>query len=469
MFEADPTQWAELIFGNAKLGDPRRTRRLTKMAADMATRSDGSVAEAAVDPASIEGAYRFFRNEVISPDTIAEAGFERTVAIASERPLVLALQDTTGLSYKHSVREELGEVNSASNKKASAKGRTLYAHSTLMLDADNEGVIGLANQYYWHREQKQTGKSHQLQCRERTEKESYKWQRGMETLAGRVDEMSHIIDVCDREADIYEYLAYQQQHQHRFVVRASDNRNVLDDETSSGKLHDVLQALAPVACYQVYVAQRGGRPDRTANVALSYTQLTIKKPQRANAEKTLTLNVVYCQELDQDRKDPLQWILYTSESLPNAAAALRIVRFYELRWRIEEFHRVWKSEGTKVEDVRMQTRENLRRVAVVKAFIAVRLMQLKEVAQNREDAKEVSCECLLTPIAWRLLWRKTEKKAAFPTQPPSLYWAYYALARLGRWHNTARNGRVGTKALWSGWFTLMNYVESYELFHGLDL
>ncbi|MFH7588177.1 IS4 family transposase, partial [Oceanimonas smirnovii] len=74
----------------------------------MAARADGSVAEAAVDPASIEGAYRFIRNEVISPDTIADAGFERTLAIASVRPLVLALQDTTGLSYKHAVREELG-------------------------------------------------------------------------------------------------------------------------------------------------------------------------------------------------------------------------------------------------------------------------------------------------------------------------------------------------------------------------
>jgi hypothetical protein len=34
--------------------------------------------------------------------------------------------------------------------------------------------------------------------------------------------MENIIDVSDREADIYEYLA----HQHRFVVRASDNRQL---------------------------------------------------------------------------------------------------------------------------------------------------------------------------------------------------------------------------------------------------
>lgn len=467
MFEAEPTRWAELVFGHAALGDPRRTKRLTKLAAALAERAGESVAKASLDPASLEGAYRFIRNDRVLPEQIALAGFERTDAIAAQCPVVLALQDTTGLSYKHSVCEELGAVNSAGRQRHSAKGRTLYAHSTLMLEAESERVIGLANQHYWFREQKQTDKSHQLQCREREAKESYKWQQGVATLASRLGDMSNIIDVCDREADIYEYLAYQLQHQHRFVVRASDNRKVTDE--TSTKLWELLDSLEPASHYQVEIRQKGGRPARTADVALSYTQVTVNKPQRAQAEKTLTLNVVYCQEVGREEKDALRWILYTSEPLPDAEAARRIVRYYELRWRIEEFHRIWKTEGADAESLRMQRRENLRRVAIIKAFVAVRLLQLKELAQNREEAKDISCECVLTPLSWRLLWRKTEKQKPFPAQAPSLYWAYYALARLGRWHDTARTGRVGTQALWDGWLTLMHYVESYELLKGLDL
>lgn len=465
MFEADLTRWAELLFSTAKLGDPRRTKRLTKLAAEMAGAAYDSVAKSSIDPASLEGAYRFIANDSIKPEQIAQAGFQYTDAIVSLRPLVLALQDTTGLSYKHAVCEELGEVNSASSKRSSSKGRTLYAHSTLMMDAERECVLGLANQYYWFRQEKQTDKSNTLQCREREEKESYKWQRGAETLAHRLGDMSNVIDVCDREADMYEYLDYQIEHQHRFVVRSSGDRKIVGEEQ---KLRATLEALEPTSEYEVHVASKGGRPARVATVSLSYTSVTVPKPQRAKAQETLTLNVVYCREMTEGVKTPLCWVLYTTEPLPDAAAARKVVRYYELRWRIEEFHRVWKSEGTNVEDLRMQSKENLRRVAVIKAFIAVRLLQLKEIAQNKEEAKTVSCEVLLTPVAWRLLWSKTEK-TGFPEEAPSLHWAYYALARLGRWYDSAKNGRVGTQALWRGWLTLMNYVESYELLKGFDL
>jgi ribosome-binding protein aMBF1 (putative translation factor) len=95
-----------------------------------------------------------------------------------------------------------------------------------MLNADSEKVLGLSNQHYWFREATQADTGHNFQTRVREEKESYKWQRNIETLTQRLPTMENIIDVSDRGADIYEYLAHQQTHQHRFVVRASDNRQL---------------------------------------------------------------------------------------------------------------------------------------------------------------------------------------------------------------------------------------------------
>lgn len=465
MFEENPQKWAQLVFSSTNLGDPRRTKRLVKVATDLATHAGHSLCKASADPASIEGAYRFIRNGAVDANEIMQAGFRRTDEIVKQRPLVLALQDTTGLSYRHSVCEELGSVNSSNEKRNSSKGRTLYAHSTLMLDATNENVLGLAQQNYWHRETKKTGKGHALQCRGQSEKESYKWQRNTQDLKDRLGSINNIIEVCDREADMYEYLDYQLANNHRFVVRASDNRRLVENNT---KLFEQISNLDIAGYYDVHVKQKGGRKARTAKIAISYTSVNLRKPQRAKAQEQLALNIIVCREVNAG-SNGLCWLLYTSEKIASIDDARTISRYYELRWRIEEFHKVWKTEGTQVESLRMQSRDNLIKVAVIQAFIAVRLFQLKELVQNREEAKEIDCRVYFSNIAWKLLWSKIETKKKLPDTAPSLYWAYYALAKLGRWHDSARNGRVGTKAIWEGWITLMNYVEAYEILKDLDL
>ena len=58
----------------------------------------------------------------------------------------------------------------------------------------------------------------------------------------------------------------------------------------------------------------------------------------------------------------LKWHLLTSESVTTAEEAEKIIFYYEKRWLIEDYHKVWKSEGTDVESLRMQTKENLERM-----------------------------------------------------------------------------------------------------------
>ena len=72
-------KWAQLIFGNANLGDPRRTRRLALLASDMAENAGSSIVKASDTPAKVEAAYRFIRNEKISPQAIADSGFSQTI------------------------------------------------------------------------------------------------------------------------------------------------------------------------------------------------------------------------------------------------------------------------------------------------------------------------------------------------------------------------------------------------------
>ena len=169
--------------------------------------------------------------------------------------------------------------------------------------------------------------------------------------------------------------------------------------------------------------------------------------------------MISCNEISApDGASPLCWKLYTNEPINCAKDTLQIVRYYELRWRVEEFHKAWKSAGTQVESFRLQTRNNLEKIIVVTAFIAVRLLQLRELVGNKEKAKSVICEQYFSPLEWKLIWSKTERNT-LPKEPPSMFWAYYALAKLGRWHDSKETGIVGWEALWDGWFALDKLLE----------
>jgi len=466
MSNLNTTEWAQIIFGNANLGDPRRTKRLTKLAASMAQNAGDSVVKASGDPASIEAAYRFIRNDNIDPTIIAETGFKQACEIAKQCGDVLAIQDTTGVSFRHkSLCSKLGNISSANTGIKSPKGRSLFVHSTLLLDANNEQTIGLANQKYWFRKEKVASTKRERQGRLFEDKESYRWKESFDAIKQKIGQTSNVIDICDREADVYEYLAYHKENDHRFVVRAKENRKLLGPVTN---INELLKTSEGKCCYTVNVKQKGGRLARQAQMELSYQTINLKKPERAAASSSLPINLIICQEYNKEVKEPLCWLLYTSEPLQTPEDALKVVRYYELRWRIEEFHKVWKTDGTDVESLRLQSLNNLKRIAIIQAFIAIRLMQLQEFSQNKDVAKAISCTVHVQDKTWKILWLKIEKNKPIPVKPPSLHWFYYAIANLGGWYDSKRNGRVGIKATWKGWLKLAEMMESIAMLEFLD-
>ena len=63
-----------------------------------------------------EGAYRLIRNPHVSAAAIRKAGAMRTVELAQAFPELLAIEDTTSLSYRHQVAEELGKLGATEDK-----------------------------------------------------------------------------------------------------------------------------------------------------------------------------------------------------------------------------------------------------------------------------------------------------------------------------------------------------------------
>lgn len=130
-----------------------------------------------LSPADMEDAYRFIRSPHVSAEAIANAGF---AVHARDHSLLLALEDTTALTFNHaSVRDELGHTNQGSS-------RALLAHSVLLFAPHERKVVGLAAQQIWTRDVSKRGQHAQYATRPYQEKESYKWEQTAKTLATRL-------------------------------------------------------------------------------------------------------------------------------------------------------------------------------------------------------------------------------------------------------------------------------------------
>lgn len=233
--------------------------------------------------------------------------------------------------------------------------------------------------------------------------------------------MNRTIAVCDRESDIYEYLAYQQQSQQRYVLRASVNRKT----KSQQRLFNTLNTKAPViGCQTIGLEQSGGRPARTARVEIRAATRTLQPPtHRPKAGPPVSANVVWVAEIEPpEGAKPLCWWLLTSEPIDTFAQTMAVVRYYAWRWRIEEYHKAWKS-GVGVERQRMQSDDNLRRMIAVTAFVAVRLLPLREDLGGPADTGGEPCDTVLDTDTWQLLWKMREKQP-LPDKPPTLTWGY---------------------------------------------
>lgn len=458
----DEMMWSQQLFGECDLGDVRRTRRLVDVGARLAKQVGASMAQCCEgEPAALLGSYRLIRNADVAPEAIREGGFGWVARQAqSDHPgVLLAVEDTTSVVYAHAVADELGSTSSVRE----AKHRGYLVHSVMLLDAASERTVGLIEQRHWCRDAESFGKKHARKQRAYEDKESYKWEQASARMAGRLGEaMSRTISVCDRESDVYGYLSYKQSHGHRFVLRAKSDRRVLQaQQTLFATVEQQAQALCE---YRVEIAQRGGRRGRTATLALRSMQVQLQVPAGHPAGATpLSVNVILAQEIDPaPGEKALRWVLLTTEPVDSAEQARQVVRYYELRWRIEEYHKAWKS-GVGVERQRLQSKQNLERMLVITAFLAIRLLQLREYLQPAlDESPEQECATVLTQEEWTVLW-VSSKGMPLPETVPSLRWACLAIARLGGFADTKRNGRPGWDTLWKGWDRLQQRIEGYRL------
>lgn len=455
--------WSEFVFSQCDFKDKRLTKRLIQIGSQLSHHTGSSLSSSCEgDESKLEGSYRLLRNKRVTAKDIGLGGYKASVNLARKSSIILAIEDSTSLSYHHEVRKELGLTGRYKN----AYQRGFMVHSTLLVDAEKERTLGLVAQERWCREESSYGKSKERKKINYESKESMKWENNTLHLENLLEEhLSSVISVCDREADIYEYLHYKHLMEQRFLVRAKHNRHLKINESY---LFDELEQTASLGTYTITVMQKGGRKERQALIELKSLTVTLTPPHRQvegfDELTPITLTALLAQEINTDSEEPLQWILLTSEPITSYEEARTLTRYYELRWKIEDFHKAWKS-GVGAEEQRMQSAENLEKMVVILSFVAVRLLQLKEHFEQQgqiipPQEEQVPCTILLSDIEWKILWKAIEKKE-FPQFIPSAAWAYKAIAKLGGWADSKRTGKAAWATVWKGFFRLKERVEGY--------
>ena len=114
--------------------------------------------------------------------------------------------------------------------------------------------------------------------------------------------------------------------------------------------------------------------------------------------------------------EAVEWFLLTTIDLQSADNVLNCVKWYCLRWRIEDWHRVLKS-GCKVEELANKTAERLKRALAINQVIAWRIMLMTLLGR---ETPELPAEVLFSDLEVKVLSAHAKKKPYSPPLPSAL-------------------------------------------------
>jgi len=413
-------QWAEKEFGGAPLGDKRLSRRLVECAGAKASKPDRAFSDVAKgDWAAVKGYYRLIDQPdetAVTMENILVPHRERTIRRMKAQQTVLCIQDGSALDYSSlECCEGLGVIGS---NQTGAKSRGLHLHSTLAV-ATNGLPLGILKAQCMAPGLKSKTDNRPHHDIPIGEKESFCWIQGLRDCMEAAKEIPHtrLISVMDREADFFELFDEQRQNPSvELLVRARHNRST----TGEGKLFDAVRQSEVRARLRIRVERQSARPKkskqkarakrgaRTAQASIRYRQVELRPPVYHKDEPPIVLWVVHVVEDNPPEDDAgIEWYLLTTMKIESVEDAERCLRWYCLRWRIEDWHRVLKS-GCRIEDAAHKTAERLKRAIAINLVIAWRIMLMTLLGR---ETPELSSEILFSDLEIEVLNAYAKKKA----------------------------------------------------------
>jgi hypothetical protein len=441
-------------FGEVDLGHRGTERGFERVAQQISRHPGGTLPDKLSDHATYMAMDRLMNRPKVTHESVMRSHYQRTLEkMTAHAGVVLILHDTTELDYSGRKTLKLAPIGNG-------HGNGYLCHNSLAVDPQQRDVFGLVSQILHKRET--VGKKKKVaEQRARLTRESRLWSRAVEACPQTPDG-KRWVDVCDRGADLFEFLATEQRLGRSCVVRSKSNRSIRIGHDGAGEkklLHDWLRTLPAVGAAhdkKIYDAEQ--QKERTVKLSVSYGAVEILPPHVKKGEyenKPIRAWAVRVwEDSPPDKKNILEWILVCLDPVESAASAWEKVEWYSCRWMVEEFHKA-KKTGCGVEDLQFRTEQALQPMIGLLSVTAVMLLNLRQAAR-RSDAKERKATEVVAPI-YEEVMRGHRYKNKRPEEL-TVYEFYLAVARLGGHMNRKADGFPGWLTLWRGWQKLESMV-----------
>jgi transposase-like protein/DDE family transposase len=385
----EEAKWAENEMRAADLGDDRRLARATRMLGRAAELPAGKLTEVMRDKAELQGAYDMLEGGRVSARALCASFANATLDRATGERWIFAVVDGSSVQLTDLTgKKGLGSLGALEH---GARGMKVIS----ALGVDRHGVtIGLLGQVWWARtnaRQDSRDKRKRNSKRPLSDKETRHWIDAFMQAREAADARGmRLWFQVDREGDNQDLLLALDATGHDFTVRAAWDRVTEATGEDEQLLRQRLGREAAVGTYAVELPSALRRSERTANMVVRVARVTLSMHRRGTKRsdvKRLEVNAVWAREEETTPagEKPLDWLLLTSRPVDSFGGVREVIDGYTQRWRIEDFHRAWKSSVCKVEQMQLRSAEAVAVWATMLANVAVRAERLRLLVRKQPD------------------------------------------------------------------------------------
>jgi hypothetical protein len=462
--------WVVEEMRSVDLHDKRLDERLRTVLSMLADRPAASIPEACGGRTEMTAAYRFFDNEKADFQAILKSHREATDKRIAAQAVAILVQDTTEIDLTREV-----PVKGTGPLDGSRRGVLLHLLHAFTRDGT---PLGTVEAEAWTRGEEPINAHLTRAQRIATpieEKESLRWVTTLELArqAAARSPATQCICVADSEADIYEVLDATTVGGVDWIIRAAQNRALLQEEDSDLNLLRERVAESPeLSRHTIHVrgrklklscetrGRRQPRESRVAEVAVRAKKVTLRPPHRPDRElAAVTLSAVLVAEVSPPPgEEPVEWLLLTNLPIDDLEQVRQVIEYYCLRWMIEVFFRVLKS-GCRIEERRFDVLDRVLACLAVYLIVAWRTLYVCRLGRSYPD---IDCEAVFEPAEWKATW-KIVKGQDPPKTPPKLGVMVKLVARLGGYVERPKSP-PGPQTLWIGLQRVHDFATCWEKF-----